>query len=436
MELGQTIVIQMPTTAVFSITHDLSAVANEANVSIYGLDRSTRELIFKDILNTGLYKPISIEMGYGSQLVTVFTGNIMYCYSEREYPTVVTKINAWDGGYDILNSSSSFTLRKNQTIGDIINKISKSWIYTNPGEIGAIAQEQTESSRGVVASGNNYDLLDKYTKGRFHIDDGKMNVLKDNEVLEGLVYIINSDTGLLGTPKRYDAYVEVDMLLEPRIQQQQVVEVNSSIQSAYNGQFKVVSVKHEATISQSVCGYAKTTLGLLNPSLISQPNQGFNVVKNNVVSPLNSNQPIDGDVNNVYNYLVKNGRPPQTLITSQISWNEALINFRSNNSFHGSNEMPTQQQLQNLKSTCVSLQSFVDTYYPGQSISIYSGWRSKIGTYHMSGQALDFSLSGASPYQVQQTLVKSGLQVGIGEAPQHTHYDTRGYRAVFSDSDN
>jgi hypothetical protein len=428
--------ITLPLTAHIHIKRDPSAIASTADIIITGLSRATRDFVFKDRFNTQLFKPISVEVGYSNQLIQIFKGNIMYAFSRRAYPTVETIINAWDGGYDLINSRSNFTVGKNQTTMDILNKLQKNLLYVNPGEMGDVDNAKTEKYRGCVLNGNTFNLMKQYSNDKIHIDDLQTYILQDNEVINGVIPLINSATGLLGTPERYDTFVEVKMILEPSIMMQQVVDVESEIQSAYNGQYKVITVEHEALISDAVCGDAKTILGLLDPTLVSPQGQGFNLVQNNVSSPLNTNMPTDSDVRSVYAYIVKNGRPPQTLITNQISWNMMMTNFRSNNAFHNSNELPTLIQLQNMKNTANFLQSNVDKYFNGAKINIISGWRSAIGKYHVAGEAVDFTLSGISPSTVASTLENNGVIAGIGNAPQHIHLDNRGSKYYFIDSDS
>ena len=95
---------------------------NTADVKITGLSQKTRNLIFKDRLDFGSYKKISIEAGYGKQFYQIFTGTIAYAYSMRDVPNIVTIIHAFDGGQGVINSITSLTVSKNMPKSDIINK--------------------------------------------------------------------------------------------------------------------------------------------------------------------------------------------------------------------------------------------------------------------------------------------------------------------------
>jgi len=434
------ITIGNPLTATINIERNPAAAASSADISIIGLSRKTRDLIFKDKFDTGAFLPILVEAGYDGQLIQIFAGNIMYSYSMRDLPTIVTKIYAYDGGAGIVNARSSWSASKNMSKADILNKLTNDLKPFNifSGETGDVKIEETaehKNARGIIFDANTMDVMNRMTGGSVHIDDNKVNMLKSNEVLEGVVPLINSATGLFGTPQRQDTYVDVEMLFEPRIVLQQVVDVESSIQSAYNGQYKVVSVKHSIVISDAVAGEAKTTIGILAPPKVSEVNQGFNLVKNNIVTPYQGlNTPIDGDVKSVLNYILQYGKPPNTRITSGILWSSMLRNFRAGTSFHPSNETPTLQQLQNVKMTAISLQNICDLNFPNHAININSGWRSQIGLYHTTGQAVDFTISGVSNSQVQNVFNVAWFG-GVGSAAGHTHADLRGYKYDFRDAD-
>ena len=94
----------------------------------------------------------------------------------------------------------------------------------------------------------------------------KNNPAEENKV-EGKfskgVLAINTKTGLLGTPILQGAFLTVETILEPRIKVGQLVEIESSYNTAFNGQYKVIGIRHIGVISEAVSGEAKTTLELL-----------------------------------------------------------------------------------------------------------------------------------------------------------------------------
>jgi len=106
-------------------------------------------------------------------------------------------------------------------------------------------------------------------------------------IIGSAVTQINSDTGLLGTPRVQNTYVYVDVLFEPNIvvgQQITLVSTESTsskhsisggpnssstqantnlFNSNINGQYRVTSVSHKGIISEAINGQCVTTVGML-----------------------------------------------------------------------------------------------------------------------------------------------------------------------------
>ena len=386
----------------------------------------------------GIFIPITIEAGYDNNMTLLFNGHINYCYSEREQvKDVVTKINAYDGGYDLINALSNRTIAKGQGTGQILHILEGDFPTVKHGEIGSISNNEIRT-RGSAIIGNTFQYMNRYSDGKTVITNNKTYTLADNEVVEGDISLISSKTGLLGTPQRQDRLLVCDMIFEPRLVYQQIVNLQSEIMPLYNGQYKVTGLVHDIHISEVECGVAQTSLTLNLPQLVLNKQQSFVLVKNDKTYPQNYSTAIDGDVSNVWNYLYDNGKPPTTRVTDSILWSQMLVSFRSGNEHHPVNEMPTLQQLQNLKATAELLQNTVDTYFQGASIKVESGWRSVGGSRHESGQAVDFNLPGYSSSYIEGVLKSSWSSNGIarmGLAYSHVHIDTddsKG-RAIFSD---
>ena len=430
---NEAVVIQSPLTAHIHIDRRPTAILSTCDISIFGLSRQTRDLVFKDINAGTIYMPITVEAGYDNNMTLIFSGHIMFAYSEREQvKDVVTKIHAYDGGFDLVNAVSNRTIAKGTGLDTIIKSLESDFVYSVHGEIGSIATTEPRV-RGTTIMGNTFKALNRYSDGKTIIDGGKVYTLADNEVVEGDITLINSSTGLLGTPQKQDTMLVADVLFEPRLVLQQIVEIQSEIVPLYNGQYKISGIVHDIHISEVECGNAKTQITAILPRLVVNQAQSFNLVQNNIVTPVNGlNSPIDGDVQDVWDYINKNGHPPTWRVTNSLLWSQMLNNFRGNNAFHSPTEMPTVQQLQNLKATAQLLQSTVDNNFQGASIIVNSGWRSSTGLYHIQGKAVDFTLSGYTNSYIQQKLIPNWTK-GLGYAPNHTHIDNRSYKYIFKE---
>lgn len=257
-EENEAIIIEPPFTIRFSITRTISSSVNQMKLDIYNLGKELRNQIFQDRFNLKKYKKVILQAGY-DKLSTIFVGNILEATSFRRKQDIITNINAQDGGFSVRNSYSSFSLKKGETFKNTVKKLFDDMVNVSKGKIGDI---DGNFKRGAVFNGNTYNLLKAQTKENVFIDNEVINALKDNEVIEGEVPLITSETGLLNTPIRRDSFIEVEVLFEPRIIIGQIIEIKSSVNPLFDGQYKVIGIKHNAVISEAINGEAKTTLQL------------------------------------------------------------------------------------------------------------------------------------------------------------------------------
>jgi len=267
----EAIEIKTPLTVEFDIVRNTASTLNSATFKIYNLSETNRSQIFqekfaiKSIINR---KKIIFNAGYGTDdnndnnLSLAFIGDILEAYSYRKGSDVITYINALDGGFAAYNSVISQSITKNTTYKNILDLLINSLKGIKKGIIGETLGEPKTPS---PLNGNVFSLLNNNYKNEVFIDLEKINKLKINEYiksLNGKVLLINSETGLLGTPQRQGAVLVVEILFEPQIIVGQLVEIKSLYNPKYNGQYKVIGIKHNGVISGAVGGTCKTTLQL------------------------------------------------------------------------------------------------------------------------------------------------------------------------------
>jgi len=108
--------------------------------------------------------------------------------------------------------------------------------------------------------GNSMDALTQITQNQAYIDSGSLYALDNSEVLAGDIKLINADNGLLGTPKKQQTLVEVEMLFEPRIKPSQLIELQSSTDTRFNGTYKITGFTHRGVISGAIGGDCRTNI--------------------------------------------------------------------------------------------------------------------------------------------------------------------------------
>lgn len=264
--------ITNPLTVEFDIDRNTASSLNSASFRIYNLSEKNRNLIFQNrtsINNLGKRKKVIFQAGYNtalnrdSDLTTIFIGDLLEAYSYRQGVDVITYINAQDGGFAAYNTKTNTTLQKGLSLKDIASNLIAGF-KENGVEKGAIGNIEGTAKTTTALNGNNFSLLTKDYKDQVFIDLEKINILNPNEYIKtsGKVLLITSESGLLATPLRQGSDIIVDMLFEPRVVVGQLIEINAKFNPLFNGQYKVMGIKHSGVISEAISGDCKTTLQL------------------------------------------------------------------------------------------------------------------------------------------------------------------------------
>jgi len=266
--------IDYPMTIEFNVIRNTFASANTGSFTIYNLGPDRRRQIYHDRYDTLNYRQIILQAGYTSQkntpLATIFQGNIRSAYSFKRKQDWTTVIEGFDGGFGILNGQASVSLGA----GWDVNAAVRQMVGGMPNvSAGTIALPAIQNSRPLSLFGNAWDIIRRLTGNNTTFIDGE----KVNAVAQGTyitppdgVPLISSDTGLLGTPRKLGALLEVDMVFEPRIVINQLVQLQSA-ETYYSGQYAVMGITHRGTISGAICGDAISTLSLWSGTEALQP---------------------------------------------------------------------------------------------------------------------------------------------------------------------
>lgn len=407
----KTITVEYPLTCHFNVTRGVLSDASKCTIQLYNLAPSTRNEIFQDAWTNFLswqeMKYIHLEAGWNGSMSMIFKGRIMQAYSYKSggQTDVITEIQAQ--ALDIFDCPTSHTFLEGTSYKDVLKNIAADMPNVQIGNIGNL---EGTLKTPTTFEGNALDELNKLTGGHTFVDNGLLNTIMSNEVIEVPVPVITDNDTLLETPRRRDANLEVKMLFHPDLIVNQLLEIQSGIFPDFNGQYKVVSFTHDCLISGTQAGQRITTVNLwigpflpgANVAVTGEQNTTqFNKVKGEEVSPVNEAQP--SSIKDVYNYIQKNnGKIPNTKITRNISWVEMLGNDNTDAARKSEVSMAV---LTNVYNTAHTLQNFLNTFYPGRTVTITSGWRSTANNQscggnpkskHLYGLAVDFNVTGVS----------------------------------------
>lgn len=408
----ESITITYPLTCEFDINRDTFSQSNRATFRLYNLSLSNRNKIFQDIYNIYRYCFVDFYAGYGDNMPLIFTGKVMRAMSERTGTDTITTIEAMDN--DIIQSYSSHTFEAGTSKKEVLNTLVSDFPNV---KLGATGNLEGNLATTTIFDDLTFICINDLTGGHSYIDLNKLNTLQNNEVLADVsIYKIDSSSGLLGTPRRQGAQVEMDVIFAPEITVGQLIEVESvTAPDQFNGQYKCNGIHHRGVISGAICGEVVTTVNLFVGVFLPNSNFVWSGVSNQPISEVKGDKVQQltkkewNSLAGVRQYLITNKKPPYQKITRDIYWTQMLQKYNHNEG------VPSIDILANIYAVSQNLQTFVNKFFPNSKINILSGWRSVAhnsrdggvkDSQHLKGKAIDFSLDGATLYNVYSYVKK------------------------------
>lgn len=280
-EVGQfvpeeTIVIEYPFTCQFSINLGIYTSSNFAKFQFYNLPKEVQAKLWLDIFNRGKkYINIVFYAGYGENLVACFYGLLTFCTSQRASGSVdfITEMSATNtielARYGFLNRTYTQGTRLYEILNAVAQESNLKLGYVTP-------ELDIKLPRDKTFIGQTLDLLGREYGGyEIFIENNQLNILGETDVIPGEIMVITDESGLLGSPRRANAYTEVDTLFEPQLKPGQAIELLSQSMPQFNRAYKIVEIKHSGIISPVTSGKLTTTVILTmfekNPNLLAKP---------------------------------------------------------------------------------------------------------------------------------------------------------------------
>lgn len=278
--VGNPIVISNPFTLVLNIERKALATVNSANFQIYNLSQATRTALYKDYTDLLCMRRITLKAGYQStgNLSVIFDGNIKWCTSYRKQGSnnFITEIEAFDWAFPVVNAYTNVTFAGNngvvpvnQIVSQCVNDIcamGPAGQQVKPGYIHNFIDNNKNpiTAYNQTISDSSWKALQHWTGGSAFIDSGQLNILSDDDCYAGSFTEINASTGLLGSPKRSETYVIVELLFEPSITVGQQIQLLTNSETQFNGPYKVFGVNHAGIISDALGGKLQTNISLFS----------------------------------------------------------------------------------------------------------------------------------------------------------------------------
>lgn len=230
------VVVRPPMRVSFGASKSIAGGLNRLTARVYNLQPSNRLALVKDAEQAKRI-PISFRVGYKDTLQLLFKGTVHRGQNMREGPDHITELECLDGGYDYLNSFTAKTVKgKSRAVDAVLGDM------PNTGRGKLTAQNALIRPRVLVgASGQLIDDLinDDET---WYIDEEKLYILKDDEVVSSFIPVVNAATGLLDTPTREQSKVTFNSLMNPTLKIGALCALESTSAPHLNGVYRIETI--------------------------------------------------------------------------------------------------------------------------------------------------------------------------------------------------
>lgn len=259
----ETITVAYPHTLRLNISNGINfSDASKGSFQILNLSQDVQAKLWKDSFNITKYVTMWLYAGYGSEMPLIYVGDILECYSYREGGSVdwITELKSSDEAYLMQYGVANTGFIAGTKFNNILEALLKN---NSTYKLGYITAQIPPLKRDRTFIGQTLDILGREYGGyEIFVDKGELNILDEHDVVPSDISVITAESGLLGSPRRSEQYLNCTMLFEPRIKLAQAVKLVSDSIPWVNNIYKVVAISHQGVISPVESGKLTTTLQL------------------------------------------------------------------------------------------------------------------------------------------------------------------------------
>lgn len=192
---------------VFHVVKEDAQTPNSARIKVYGVAPETAARIKKEFVD------VILQAGYEENYGVIFRGNIKDVRTGRENGVdTFLEISGGDGDAEYAFGIVNKTIAAGASQNEIVEAtgIAPNGYVPNLGG--------TKLPRGKVMYGMKRDVLRESAKSTgttWSIQDGKLQFMPLTQVLPGQAVVLNSQTGLIGTPEQTTKGIKGKALLNP-----------------------------------------------------------------------------------------------------------------------------------------------------------------------------------------------------------------------------
>lgn len=199
----------------FTVKKTSVQTPNEAEIKIYNLSSETAAQIQRE------FSRVILQAGYQNNFAVIFDGTTKQIKTGRDNGTdTYLHIFASDGDASYNFAVVNTTLAAGSSPTDHINAAASPMAAhgTTVGHVGDVGGQKL--ARGKVMYGNSRDYLRQSAQSSdadWSIQDGKLQVVPSRGLLPSQAVLLNSKSGLIGTPEQTNDGIKIRALLNPML---------------------------------------------------------------------------------------------------------------------------------------------------------------------------------------------------------------------------
>lgn len=188
----------------FKVVRHVGATPGTAELTIYNLSETHRRTL-RPNASGWLRVFCQIDAGYEGSRSMIFRGDTRRVLSSRDGTEWQTVITAGDGEHAIRNARVVAAFARETSIASVVRSIAQQ-MGVGEGNLSAMLPSLDTTVRaGTVLHGQAAQEMTRLCQRaglEWSIQDGALQILRRGRGLERTAVVLNSDTGLIGTPER------------------------------------------------------------------------------------------------------------------------------------------------------------------------------------------------------------------------------------------
>ncbi len=230
----------------FNIDKHLAKEPNTCTITISNLEHHSRMFLCQKPLH------VRIDAGYlDSGARNLFMGDLTIGFSKRVGPDIETKLQIGDGARAYAHARCNKSFKPPVSVREVLKYAASTMDLELPLDLDSEPDFAQAMSSGISMHGPTRDILTRLLAPYgYHwcFQNGRLQILRDDQILDTAAFLINAGAGLIGSPERSApdkktgrSELTFETLLYPELIPGATVKLESE---EIQGTFKMIQVTH------------------------------------------------------------------------------------------------------------------------------------------------------------------------------------------------